>query len=101
MVTGGGGLALLAGVDRSEPDHRNTELSLLLNSGDVIRESPFYLLAFWLVIGGGVHQVGAVSVSFLAAQCHGSANAGFGLSAFGNHGEGWRISVDAHEPGSG
>jgi multicomponent Na+:H+ antiporter subunit A len=50
VVTGGGGLALLAGVIVLNLITGNTELSLVLNSGDVLRESPFYLLAFWLII---------------------------------------------------
>ncbi len=50
VVTGGGGLALLAGVVVLNLITGHTELSLILNSGDVVRESPFYLLAFWLVI---------------------------------------------------
>lgn len=52
VVTGGGGLALLAGVVVLNLITGHTELSLILNSGDVVRDSPFYLLAFWLVIGG-------------------------------------------------
>ncbi|MCB1386530.1 MAG: putative monovalent cation/H+ antiporter subunit A [Nitratireductor sp.] len=52
VVTGGGGLALLAGVVVLHLVTGMNELSLVLNSGDVLRESPFYLLAFWLVIGG-------------------------------------------------
>lgn len=52
VVTGGGGLALLAGVVVLNLITGHTELSLILTSGDVIRESPFYLLAFWLVIAG-------------------------------------------------
>lgn len=51
VVTGGGGLALLAGVVVITLITGHSELSLVLNSGDVLRESPFYLLAFWLVIG--------------------------------------------------
>ncbi|MGB7334713.1 MAG: proton-conducting transporter membrane subunit, partial [Salaquimonas sp.] len=50
VVTGGGGLALLAGVVVLNLITGTTELSLLLNTGDVIRESPYYLLAFWLII---------------------------------------------------
>jgi len=50
VVTGGGGLALLAGVIVLNLITGYTELSLLLRSGDTLRESPFYLLAFWLII---------------------------------------------------
>ena len=46
------------------------------------------------------HQIGAVSFPFLVAQRDGGADAGFGLSAFGDNGEGRRLSGDAAEPGA-
>ncbi len=52
VVTGGGGLLLLGGVIVMNLITGMTELSLILTSGDVVRESPFYLLAFFLFIGG-------------------------------------------------
>ena len=52
VVTGGGGLALLAGVVVLNLATGMNELSLILNSGDTLRESPFYLLVFWLVVAG-------------------------------------------------
>lgn len=50
VVTGGGGLALLAGVIVLQSISGVSELSLLLGQGDVIRNSPFYLLAFVLIV---------------------------------------------------
>ena len=50
--------------------------------------------------GRRLHQVGAVPVPFLAAQRHGGADAGLGLSAFGDDGEGRRLSADAAQSGA-
>ena len=47
-----------------------------------------------------LHQIGAVPVPLLAAQRHGGADAGLGLPAFGDDGEGRRLSADAPQPGA-
>ncbi|WP_394690053.1 putative monovalent cation/H+ antiporter subunit A [Hoeflea sp.] len=52
VVTGGGGLALLAGLLVIWNITGVTQLSLLLILGDDLRLSPFYLLALFLVLGG-------------------------------------------------
>ncbi|WP_157015055.1 putative monovalent cation/H+ antiporter subunit A [Mesorhizobium xinjiangense] len=52
VVTGGGGLALLAGLVLIWHVTGATELSQLLASQDVLRASPFYLGALLLVLGG-------------------------------------------------
>lgn len=52
VVTGGGGLALLAGLLVIWNITGVTQLSLLLILGDDLRLSPFYLLALLLVLGG-------------------------------------------------
>ncbi|QLF71356.1 putative monovalent cation/H+ antiporter subunit A [Peteryoungia desertarenae] len=52
VVTGGGGLALLAGLIFLWNMTGVTQLSLLVNAGDVVRASPFYLAALFLVLGG-------------------------------------------------
>ena len=52
VVTGGGGLALLAGLIFIWNISGVTQLSLLVHGGDVLRESPFYLAALMLVLGG-------------------------------------------------
>ena len=51
-VTGGGGLILLAGLFVVQGATGAGSMSELLASGDVIRQSPLYALAFWLVLGG-------------------------------------------------
>ena len=51
VVTGGGGLALLAGVIVLQSISGVSELSLLLGQGDVVRDHSYYLLAFFLIIG--------------------------------------------------
>ena len=52
MVTGLGGLSLLAGLLVLWNITGTSELSLLLRSGEAVRESPFYLAALLLVLGG-------------------------------------------------
>ncbi|MBW8318127.1 MAG: Na(+)/H(+) antiporter subunit A, partial [Rhizobium sp.] len=52
VVTGGGGLLLLAGLIFIWNVTGLTQLSLLLHSGDILRESPFYAAALFLVLGG-------------------------------------------------
>lgn len=52
VVTGGGGLLLLAGLILIWNMSGITQLSLLVHRGDVLRESPFYLAALLLVLGG-------------------------------------------------
>ena len=52
VITGGGGLFLLAGLIFLWNISGVTQLSLLVHVGDVVRESPFYLAALLLVLGG-------------------------------------------------
>jgi multicomponent Na+:H+ antiporter subunit A len=52
VVTGGGGLILLAGLIFLWNMTGVSEFSLLLGTGDLVRESPFYLAALILVLGG-------------------------------------------------
>ena len=52
VVTGGGGLALLAGLLVIWNITGVSQISMLLNFGDELRGSPFYLLALLLVLGG-------------------------------------------------
>ncbi|KPF42289.1 putative monovalent cation/H+ antiporter subunit A [Rhizobium sp. AAP43] len=52
VVTGGGGLILLAGIFFLWNITGVSQLSLLLLTGDTLRESPFYLAALFLVLGG-------------------------------------------------
>ncbi|MEM1365811.1 MAG: proton-conducting transporter membrane subunit, partial [Pseudomonadota bacterium] len=52
IITGGGGLILMAGVVTLHMITGQASLSGVLASGEVLRESPLYLLAFILVLGG-------------------------------------------------
>ncbi|WP_412051662.1 putative monovalent cation/H+ antiporter subunit A [Hoeflea sp. Naph1] len=52
VVTGGGGLALLAGLLVIWNITGVSQISLLLTLGDDLRNSPFYLAALLLVLGG-------------------------------------------------
>ncbi|MBB3947298.1 multicomponent Na+:H+ antiporter subunit A [Rhizobium skierniewicense] len=52
VVTGGGGLALLAGIIFIWNISGTTQLSLLVHGNDVLRQSPFYFATLLLVLGG-------------------------------------------------
>ncbi|MCA2373706.1 putative monovalent cation/H+ antiporter subunit A [Agrobacterium genomosp. 3 str. CIP 111-78] len=52
VVTGGGGLLLLAGLIFIWDISGMTQLSMLVRGGDILRDSPFYLAALLLVLGG-------------------------------------------------
>ncbi|MND70050.1 Na(+)/H(+) antiporter subunit A [compost metagenome] len=52
VVTGAGGLSLLAGLVFLWNVTGVTQLSLLVHLGDALRMSPFYLPALFLVLGG-------------------------------------------------
>ncbi len=52
VVTGGGGLMLLAGLIFIWDISGITQLSMLVRGGDILRDSPFYLAALLLVLGG-------------------------------------------------
>ncbi|CAN7220614.1 putative monovalent cation/H+ antiporter subunit A [Neorhizobium sp. LjRoot104] len=52
VVTGGGGLCLLAGLVFLWNITGVTQLSLLVHLGDALRQSPFYLATLLLVLGG-------------------------------------------------
>ena len=52
VVTGLGGLSLLAGMLVIWNITGVSELSLLLSTGDLLRDSPFFIAAFILVLGG-------------------------------------------------
>jgi multicomponent Na+:H+ antiporter subunit A len=52
VVTGAGGLALIAAVFVIQHVTGLTELSQLLRSGDTLRHSPLYTVIFLLIIGG-------------------------------------------------
>ncbi|MCR9139017.1 MAG: putative monovalent cation/H+ antiporter subunit A [Alphaproteobacteria bacterium] len=52
VVTGGGGLFLLAGLLMIWNITGISEMSLLLRSGDILVNSPFYIAVFVLVLGG-------------------------------------------------
>lgn len=52
VVTGGGGLLLLAGLLLIWSTTNATDLSTLLQSGDLLRANPYYLAILILVLGG-------------------------------------------------
>ncbi len=64
IVTGAGGLSLLAGLLVTGAATGTGELSALLASGDMIRESPLYLAALLLLLGGAFTKSAQVPFHF-------------------------------------
>lgn len=64
VVTGGGGLALLAGLLLMAQVGGSMELSTLLADGDVLREHPWYLAILILVLAGAFTKSAQVPFHF-------------------------------------
>ena len=100
-VTGGGGLALLAGVVLLGQIAGSYDLSAMLERGaaDPCADARYPARA-----GADparlLHQERAVAVPLLAARGDGRADAGFGLPALGHHGEGRHLPARAALPGA-
>ena len=90
-VTSTGGFCLFVGVLMLGHIVGSYDLDRVLASGDLIRSHDLYLPALILILLGALDQERAVSLPFLAAAGDGGADAGLGLSAFGDHGEGRRL----------
>ena len=99
-VTGLGGLSLLAGLLVLSADHRRRRSVQTAGVRRCRPRKPALSCGAAARARRRLHQIGAVPVPLLAAQCHGGADAGFGLPAFGDHGEGRRLSADAPQPGA-
>ena len=64
IVTGAGGLSLLAGLLLVWTATGMADLSIMLGSGDAMRESPFYLAALLLLLGGAFTKSAQVPFHF-------------------------------------
>lgn len=64
VVTGLGGLSLLAGLIVIWNITGYQELSLILSSGDIVRDSSFYALALILVLGGAFTKSAQMPLHF-------------------------------------
>ncbi len=87
-ITGGGGLAMLAGFLLLGEIVGSYELSVILALGRCDPRAPLVCADAGADPARRVHQVGTVSVPFLAATRHGGADPGQRLSALGHHGQG-------------
>ena len=101
VVTGLGGLSLLAGLLIVWNITGVARALRCSARGDAAAGKPALCCGAAPGARRRLHQVGAVPVPFLAAQRHGGADAGVGLPAFGHHGEGRRLSADAAQPVDG
>ena len=52
VVTGAGGLSLIAGFIVIQLITGMNEMSMVIRAGELLRDSPYYLLALFLVLGG-------------------------------------------------
>ena len=101
-VTGAGGLCLLGGVLLLGHIAGSFELDAVLAAGRRDpRASRCTLPALVLVLLGAFTKIGAVPVPLLAAARDGGADAGVGLPALGDDGEGGRVPAGAAVPGAG
>ncbi len=64
VVTGGGGLALLAGLLLMAQAGGSMELSTLLSDGDVLRDHPWYMAILILVLAGAFTKSAQVPFHF-------------------------------------
>jgi multicomponent K+:H+ antiporter subunit A len=87
-VTGGGGLALLRRHPAARPIAGSFDLSVILAAGDAYPRARALRADADPDPARRVHQVGAVSLPLLAAERDGGADAGLGLPAFGDDGQG-------------
>jgi len=99
-VTGMGGLALVGGMLILGEIAGSYDLTVILQSKDLIQASPLYLPALLLILIGCFTKSAQFSFSFLAAACHGGAHSGFRLSPLGHHGEGRAVPHGAPVAGA-
>ena len=91
LVTGLGGLALLAGLLVMGNLAGTYRLSAMNAAGDLFRASPAYPAIFWLVALAAFSKSAQWPFQFWLPERHGRADAGLGLPALGDHGEGRRL----------
>ena len=92
IVTGAGGLALLAAGVLLVDVYGTANLSMMESEQRLDDHASRLCRGRRPGAAGGVHKVGAGAVSLLAAERDGSADAGQCLPALGHHGEGGRVS---------
>jgi multicomponent Na+:H+ antiporter subunit A len=88
LVTGGGGLALLAGLLLTVQITGTTRISEFSEHAGLFTQSALFLPALCLILLGVSHQVRASAISLLAARCDVGTHAGECLSSLGDDGEG-------------
>ncbi len=91
IVTGAGGLALLAAGVLLFDVSGSTSLSLMAACRRIGRGTSVLCGDRFAGTPRGVHEVRAGAVSFLVAKRHGGANPGQRVSALGNHGQGGHL----------
>ena len=95
IVTVGGGSRLLLGVLVLGEIVGSYDLDAVLAAGDQIRAHPWYAPRALLDPARRAHEERAVPVPLLAAARDGGADAGVGVSALGDDGQGGRVPARA------
>ena len=75
-ITGGGGLALLAGLLLLGNIVGSYNLDIILASREIIQAHAWYEVTLILSAAWRFHQVSTISFSFLVTTCDGSTNTG-------------------------
>ncbi len=100
LVTGGGGLALLAGFVLLGQAGGSLEISTLVANADALKASPLYTPGAPPRPPRRLHEVGPGAVPLLAPGRHGRADADQRLPPLGDDGEGGGLPPRAPPPGA-
>ena len=101
LVTGAGALAMLAGFVVLGQAAGTFSLREMLAGQHALADHPHYTAVGRPGAARGVHQVGPVPVPLLAAERDGRPDAGLGLPALGDDGQGRRVPARPPDAGPG
>ena len=100
FLTGGGGIALLAGLLMVAYVSGSTSFVEILNSGDALRSSAIYPVML-LLVAFGAFTKSAQFPAHIWLPRHDRANPGQRLPALRHYGQGRHLPDGAYEPGAG
>jgi multicomponent Na+:H+ antiporter subunit A len=95
LVTGTGGLALLAGFILLAQQMGTASLSTIVETLPAATPTAELTLALLLILVGAFTKSAQFPFPLLASECHVGPHAGVGVPAFGHHGEAGRLPAGA------